>query len=177
MATFGKPPPVGGTQQQTWQSNLKLACKFTAPEAGTITKLSCYHALVANSQNHQGVLYDDNAGTPNNLLANSASVMVDTTLQWWDFVLNYVMAAAEVLWLGVWCESFNSPHFYYDAGAVGQLKQDNSDAAPLDDPWVDVDSTWAREMSIYATYTPLGGLSIPVAMHHYGHHISKIIRG
>lgn len=32
-------------------------------------------------------------------------------------------------------------------------------------------------LSIYCNYTPAGGLSIPVAMHHYGHHISKIIRG
>jgi len=35
----------------------------------------------------------------------------------------------------------------------------------------------ARDMCFYVYGDAVGALSIPVAMHHYGHHIGKIIRG
>lgn len=36
---------------------------------------------------------------------------------------------------------------------------------------------YIRRCKLKIDYSAAGGLSIPVAMHHYGHHIAKIIRG
>jgi len=64
-------------------------------------------------------------------------------------------------------------------GAVSAYRYyKDSDVTNFPDPFDGTEGIADFRYSIYCDYTPsAGGLSIPVAMHHYGHHISKIIRG
>lgn len=68
----------------------------------------------------------------------------------------------------------NSGSQGYKYESVGWAQGSN-----FENPWVGYTTSGSQFLfSWYGTYTPSGaGLSIPVAMHHYGHHISKIIRG
>jgi len=172
MATFGKTDIGGSSDSNT--SAVCYACKFTAPEDGTITKVTWYTRLNV-AGNSKVAIYSDDAGDPKNILAVSDEVAVGTVAGWVDFPISLGITSGVKYWFAKMASQ--SHHYWYDAGDVNQWAGDAGLTYPnFNDPF-DVDANQAYEVSVYATYTTGGGgLTIPVAMHHYNR-INKIIRG
>ena len=178
MATFGKTSNAGS--DISFGQEVVQGCKYTSPgDCGTITEIAAFIRAHTGTVNAVAKIYADNAGAPGALLAESSAVAnIDTTPAWEYFNGNdfpYVAAANTVYWL---CIHASANHrMRYEAGAANQVMWNGVATYPVN-PEPPTPTYGAYEQSIYATYTPTGaGLSIPVAMHHYSHHIGKIIRG
>lgn len=154
--TFGK--TTIGASSAGKETNYMHGCKFALTEAGDVTKITAYIGKEAASGGVRAVIYDDNAGNPNNLKAVSAEVTIPfAPPSWVDFVLS-VSLVAGVYHLCLW----NSPTggdlaWSYDAGATNQAfgaantyHATNPPADPCNSPEWRED----REFSIYATYIP-----------------------
>ncbi len=156
--TFGY-TSIGGSTA----SFLKLsACKFTAPaEDGNISSITSYVTTVVSGTTDMGAaIYSDSAGTTNARLAvDSGNVNVPTTPAWYTNNITYSFTASAVLWLAhqgsgdFWTE-------YYD---VGGANQHNFTTGHAFETWPDpfgASNYAARQVSIYATYTPVSASQI-----------------
>jgi len=152
-STFGK-TDIGESSQEDGANNA-IACKFTCPEAGTLTKITMYLRGRDAQINAKTGLYSDSGGYPNNLLAESSPVSVGTTLSWVDFSISYSLEADTVYHLAVITDGIFG--WKYDVGTAAQTNTDWDLTYPnFGNPWTQDQSQGEKEMSIYATYTPTG---------------------
>ena len=167
--TFGVTTP--GTGMDRAGANNKTVSKFTAPEAGSILKVTGYVSGLgggAGSQVTRAVLYADAGGNPGALLgaSNEMTVPAGQAWGWVDFTFPSAVAIpAGTIWIGylngdqtnVIQRAYSSvPNdFRYNANAGGY-------AAGPSDPFGTAISGLDYHLSINATYIPAGGDQPPV---------------
>lgn len=154
--TFGY-SSIGGSNENNWNGTETRACKFTLSEAGTITNVKVYALyMVTGGYYYICGIYNDNSGTPNSKVEQSATeIDADgmTNPDWFSYDFNYAASAADYH-LAYSPKTSGNSVYYYDSGATNQLSfQDGNLPASFGTPT----SQAARIMSIYATYTASGG--------------------
>ena len=143
-------------------NNYKEVALFSAPQAGTVTKLTGYVSglgATSGSQPVQAVIYADSGGAPGALLgvSNQVTVAAGQAWGWVDFSFSSpVSIQAGSLWMG------------YIAGSTNDLTQLRYDSSPNEvhyntntggygagptNPFGNA-SLANMHYSIYATYTP-----------------------
>jgi len=147
---FGK--NIIGTNTPGTISNHKLVCRYTTPAAATITRVYCYCRALLGTINAKAVIYSDNAGAPDALLAVSDELPgIDTTATWREFTLSTPLAvtAGTVYHIGLIVDG--SVIIYADAGTTDQCS-DNADtyADGPTDPFGAPATTPDNALSIYA---------------------------
>jgi len=168
MATFGNT----NIEATPTSAGYVRAFSFTLTEDGTVTVIVAY-CVYSSAGNSRVAIYDDVSSHPDALLVESASAAISST-GWHTFDIADTFLSAGTYWLA----------YQNDGGVVNRLgvevgrgyEYDAHTYGAFPDP-IDNFEENGKVGSIYATYTPSAGLSIPVAMHHYSHHIGKIIRG
>lgn len=170
--TFGK-TDIGGSN---FDPPDKTGCRFQAPANGNITKLSIHIGpLYWGAGTFKVALYNDSAGSPGSLAGSDVNTVSWVANSWNDHNLSVAIINGNWYWLTF--KTSVQVRCHWDAGVANQLaRKSMTYADPFTDPFGTPDNTYAYEPSIYATYTPTAGLSIPVAMHHYNR-INKKIRG
>jgi len=160
MATFGK-TDIGGTE-----ANTSASCKimgsgpFNLPADGNISKVSFYGRSVTASQKLRANFYADVAGSPSGSPLGESAEIDLTTVEGWHHltyspVLRLVAGDYWIFWL---MEGTQQLRWFRDA-AVKQWAYQVATYPNFPDPIVPnlVDDFI---MSIYATYSPLGGGSV-----------------
>lgn len=167
----------GGSDWQPWINKDVRTCRFTCDVTGNLDSLTAF-MQATNGKDYYGCIYDDVAGVPTNRLGTSNAVNLDAVEEWKAFTLNAACAVTNGTVYQIGVSGDDNFKMAYAAGVANQASRGNKPAVGLPpDPHPGVDATAAYKVSVYGSITPSAGLSIPVAMHHYGHHISKIIRG
>jgi len=175
LDTFGY-TSIGGTLYSSLAHYIFSCGPWAAPANGTVDSL---HAYVedgpSGNWNHcQMAIYPDNGGKidGSTLLCHSAELYDYNLAGAWE---TYAVAGSPAMangvdyWLCYWHDTTYSRRFY-DSGSGAQRYSTETYSA---DNWPDPgEATTAFqssvEYSLYVTYTPsAGGLSLPVAMHHY----------
>ena len=172
MATFGK-CDIGAVHGHPGGNTLH-GSKFTLAENGTLIGIKWYGDDNGLGGDAKCGVYDNSGagGDAGALKASSNEIAVGAGLGWQLHTIANVPVVAGVYWLYVFHENQISlvRENVANAGGTRGLAYNG-----LPDPFgAQIDE--GRQWSICCEYTP-AGISIPVAMHHYGHHISKIIRG
>jgi hypothetical protein len=127
-----------------------VACKANMPENGTITEMQAYFGC-SSSGNAKTVLYSDNGGTPNALLATSYELAISAGNGWRIFTISHVNSGGSVqLWLAPFANITLLPN--YDSGDAHRMAYDQMTYATFPNPFVE-DGNAAQIYSIYATYT------------------------
>jgi PKD repeat protein len=113
--TFGTTTP--GSSIDTASLNLKEVSKYTAPQAGSVSKLTGYVSGLGQPTGNQpvrGVIYADSGGSPGALLgvSNAVTISAGRAWGWVDFTFPSAVAIqAGPVWMG------------YIAGSAGDLTQ------------------------------------------------------
>lgn len=145
---------IGASAYNDWASGV-YACVFEAPESGTVSKLSAY-VYTASTGDVNGGSYDDNAGTPNNLLDEGTAYSITAyTYAWYNWTLDYAVTGGSDYWFATVATSVNY-YVKYDAGGTGQTKTDTVESG-FPDPWDTTSATLDYKLSMFATYTASGG--------------------
>lgn len=131
------------------------ACKFTAPEDGTITKITSYIWQKNGPANAKTAIYADNGGTPGILLVESNEVALPTSGDWVDFNMNLPINENTDYWLAIFAGG-EGVRYMYDPGDPNQLAYTwgntyDTFPNPFDENYGPNYHDW--DMSIYATYT------------------------
>ena len=124
---------------------------FTSPpNLGNITQIIVY--LATGGTFAKAVIYSDNNGTPESLLAESSEVsQTGTSGTWVSFNVSYTGTPNTVYWLGI--IFLNAGSYYYGAG----VSEKTIYSAPLSNTlslFPSGNATQNSELSIYAIYTP-----------------------
>jgi PKD repeat protein len=167
-STFGTTTP--GSVTDTATANDKWVSKFTAPQAGSLVKVTGYiSGLGAGSgtQVLKAVVYGDSSGSPGTLLgvSNQVTVTAGQPWGWVDFTFPaQIPIQSGRVWIG------------YIAGGTSGVAQGRYDSV-TDDLRFNVNaggyaagpsnpfgaaSSWSFHASIYATYVPAGSNQPPV---------------
>jgi PKD repeat protein len=166
-STFGTTTP--GTSTDSASVNLKEVSKYTAPQAGSVLKLTGYLSGLgagSGSQPVRAVLYADSGGNPGALLGVSSPVTITAGRAWgWvDFTFPAPVAIqAGTIWMG------------YIAGTVSDLTQLRYDTSLGELRWNVNSGGYAAgpsnpfgsanisniHYSLYATYTSSSGAPVP----------------
>jgi hypothetical protein len=142
---------IGSTYFYTQPTDEINLIKFTAPaNAGNIYKLTARVYTTSGTANVKFLIYSDNAGAPDSLLATSSPIQVNTTEQWVTQGINYSFSASQVLWLG----HVSDADIIFD-GDNGSFKQLAYKASSYASPasTITTPTYLSEEHSIYATYT------------------------
>jgi len=143
---------IGASEYTTGKGVL---CKFEATENGSITQLTA-HIKSTGTNNFKFVIYSDNAGSPDALLAQSSGDTFDTTYSWHTLAISYNFTNGEVLHFGLISDSYIVIH--YDAGSTNQFTEilpEFNYPTPTDPASVNFQAD--AVLSIYADYTTSGG--------------------
>lgn len=170
--TFGK-TDIGGSNLNWRGHGHNYVTVFTCPAAGTATSL---HAYVREQGGDSDVeiklsLYDLSGGHPDDRLAVTAGISATAWPAhplWYNSAISQAVAASTDYALSVTATtggSSNNWELQYDAGTTDQTHYRTDDYEDPDDPFGTCDGHEDWEISIYATYTAAGGISIPVVMH------------
>jgi len=151
MATFGKTTATDTADSAP--NNYLLAGRAVCPSAGTVTQMSWFGYLGANGNMKVGI-YSDDAGTPDDLLAESDAAAVTTVEGWWNFPVSLAVTAATTYWLA-WM-SDKTMHQTIKADVAGYAYDSDSTYPTFETPFPEEGIlNWLA--AIYATYTPSGG--------------------
>jgi PKD repeat protein len=167
--TFGVTTP--GTGANNAGANNKGVSKFSAPEAGSVVKVTGYVSglgAATGSQVERAVLYADNGGNPGALLGVSNEVTIPAGQPWgWvDYTFpSPVAIPAGTIWIGylngnqtnVILQAYSSVtnDFRYNADSGGYADGPSN-------PFGSAISGLNYHYSIYATYVRAGGNQPPV---------------
>ena len=182
MATFGYDGAADGSE--AYATDRKQGTIFTLTEQGQITKITARAGNWVNVVNAKGIIYNVSAGDPSGLEITTAETQIPagSPNDWKDFTggdLPVTLSAGDYM-IGLIAEVAAANWTFRrdaDAGFNINGNVDDYTDGPAD-PFGLPGTVANKRFCVYATYTPVGaGVSIPVAMHHYGHHIGKIIRG
>lgn len=151
----GSPATFGTTAKQSSAEDLIVsahayAWKYTAPETGTITKLSLYGKLASGTGTAKMALYSVVAGTITDRLAVSSAVSMDTTEQTWDFPLSYAITAGTEYAIAI---GEGSGSITINSWMVAGLNLNYDTGTTLDATWTQTGS-WDAKHAASATYTP-----------------------
>jgi len=127
-------------------------CKFTATEDGSITQLSV-HCKSTGLSDFKFVIYSDNAGTPDALLAQSSGGSLDTIFAWRTLSISYSFTNGEVMHFGLIANDYIITK--YDTGSTNQFTEilpAFNYPTPTDPASVNYQAD--AVLSIYADYTP-----------------------
>lgn len=151
MATFGY-TVIGAT---TAVGTSPAGTKFTAPESGTITKI-WYYSFAGTAT--RTAVYADSAGSPAAKLAESTEVTPGNGV-WAEYPLSLAITGGTVYWLMGWgCDT------KYDTGDANQGGYQTGQTYPTwPDPFNETALNDAK-LSIYAEYTPSGGVPVGSAL-------------
>ena len=177
MATFGRCSESGASEYGAQQDRLYLG-EYVLSEDGCVSQITIYGSAVSGSFAMKACIYDDDGGDPGNLKGVSSETSVGTNEQWWTFTFDpAVSLSAGTYWMG-WNHDGTVDFDYFYVAASGEGRYSTSTTYDVwPNPAGSLNNT-DKSFCVCATYTTGGGgLTIPVAMHHYGHHIGKIIRG
>jgi len=181
MATFGK-TDVGGTIVTKSVDIHYCICRWTAPADGNVTSMSVYIDDALSATQFRLGLYNmincshTTNARPGTVAGQSAATAIGAG--WQSAAVAAAITNGSIYGMVVGAD--NDIDIVYDADADTRKTYTNTNytwGAFPNTPSGSGHSHEARAYSIYATYTAVGGVSVPVIMHHYGHHISKIIRG
>ncbi len=166
-STFGTTTP--GVAIDTASADLKEVSKYTAPQAGSVLKLTGYLSglgMATGTQKVRGVIYADSSGSPGALLGVSNEVTVSAGQPWgWvDFSFTpAVPIQAGTIWLGYIASSASDlTQLRYDPLSNDLRFNVNSYASGPSNPF---GSTFvsSKHYSLYATYTPANNPPLAVA--------------
>lgn len=147
---------IGGSSNNASNGSFRVCSLDAFPEAGDITSASMY-TNNANTAAREVILalYDDSAGAPNNLVANSAATYdAAATPGWLTASLSYSATASQLLHVGFMQEDAATVR-YYDA-VTGYNSPGGIGTWPtLPDPYTGSGAANFR-MSVYVTYTASG---------------------
>lgn len=150
--TFGY-TSIGGTADNGVYKNYCYVCQFTNNAgAGTVTKITGYVGGAWGGANADvnAVIYNDNAGTTNNLLASSVTTDLPATAAWVDFTVSAIVSDSTIYYLGLAVANIADAKGYYDSGAANQWRRSNA-GYPAPNPFTGPSQTAARIYSFYAT--------------------------
>ena len=168
MATFGK-TDIGGSTANTATTYYRVGRYTLSEDATAVSKLTAY---CSGSAAAKMCLYKD---SDKSLVAITNATVLGGAA-WYDFTFSSPpsLTAGDYI-LGVW-SSTNVVTYYNTPAGSGSYETPTLGYDNFEDPLTP--ASWiSRDYSYYATYTPsAGGLSIPVAVHHYNR-INKVIRG
>jgi RHS repeat-associated protein len=152
--TFGY-TAIGGSSGNTTN---RAGSKFTTgSEGGTLTSISAYTKAASGSTNVIAALYSDDAGAPDELLADQSSPVSGggTTGQWVEVPMDeYTLAPNTTYWL--WFGADASHTIYWDSGSTNQYNVEGMTYPNWSDP-ITPGTYFARQVSIYATYETSDG--------------------
>ena len=154
MATFGQTTP-GASTENLWTKDYSYGWIYTAPESGTLTKISIYGSVASGTSNIKGAVYSVVAGVITAKLCESSVVTVSTTVQNWDFDVAdiaivsgtqyaFVIGEGSVDINFIGYRNAAPPNLHYCAGATVPAL------------WTEGGS-WESSHTIFATYTPASG--------------------
>ena len=164
--TFGK-TRIGATKQ-VFSANRKRVNRYSLPVTGTVSQLSIYlePVGVAGLQSLQGVLYADSAGVPGALLASSAVRRFSSSEAAGWYALSFatpIELSAGSYWIGVLTgETGKVAGYRYDSVAGARVYNRDIFTSGPSNPFGGEDFTDSEQMSLYATYTHVGGVAVPV---------------
>jgi len=125
---------------------------------GAVTSLSLYTAYCVDAANEIIVcVYDDLAGAPNNLIAQSVAYFdaAATSGKWVTVPISFTAVAGTVYHIGRQQE--DACAYWYDSGQTGYVISLETPAfGVLSDPWAGVPLLNNYRMSAYLTYTGVG---------------------
>jgi hypothetical protein len=133
-------------------------CNFTSPpDLENITQIEIY--LATDGTTARAVIYSDNNGTPDILLAESEETsVVGTSGKWVSFKFSYAGTPNTTYWLGAILH--NGGVFYYSAGVSGRAVYFSFVTdTPSVFPYGNVSP--ATDLSVYAFYTPSAAPIVP----------------
>ena len=175
ILNFGAIPPVYATEDTLGytgtgnggsylQTGKIFGSAFTSTEAGTITRLSAYIDGAGGTDTTIGLIYSDNSGVPQTLLANSANVTItDSNYAWYNYTLSYEMQDATKYWFMIYSGGEDHNIGRDDTGGEGYWSAGRT-WANIPDPFTDDQTSMgaaAYNYSIYATYTVSGDSTPP----------------
>ncbi|HUJ85210.1 MAG TPA: hypothetical protein VLV84_06345 [Candidatus Acidoferrales bacterium] len=143
---------VGGSNQSTFGG--LFVCNFTGPaDLGKITQLNVY--LATGGTTAIAVIYSDNNGVPDKLLAQSPSLSIEgTSGRWVSFDVSYEGAPQTTYWFGVLLLSAGT--FYFASNVSGKaIYSDAVSEVPSRLTGGNLNSS--EDLSINAVYTPSNG--------------------
>lgn len=162
--TFGY-TSIGGSGDSQNGNQMTAWRKDALGVSGSATKITAYSKHGSGSPNSQCSIYDDNAGTANNLIGTTNETAVDTTAGWDDFTFAAgVPLTAQQYHLAYWTDggAGSGGYFtiYYDSGSAGDgwdYQYTTGTYNSWEDPFAQSERDRSRIYSIYATYTPTAG--------------------
>ena len=153
LEQFGK-TDQGANRWYFWNWFAKVVSRFQAPEDGEITNITFYGLPVGSGMQFRAVVYSDNAGVPDALLAYGNQVPLSITQGWQSAPISLNITGGTYYWIGIQYTGNGRIDFWYDPGAPSQTAW-NIDAFYPDDPF-GTPSYENYELSIYAGYKPSG---------------------
>lgn len=154
MPTFGR-TTIGGKTDFPPGANFKDTGLYELTEPGEVYELQAF--LRGNNQPIKAVIYTDDGGIPNELVAVSDEVIVNNTpfTGWISFPFNpRVVLPAGFYWIGLHYENFFVDYFYDDDASQTDSFFDEGDdyADGPDDPWLDGSFGPDFGVSFFASY-------------------------
>ncbi len=134
-------------------------CNFTSPSnLGNITQIEAY--LSTGGSSMKAVIYSNNNGAPDILLAESSEARQEgTSGKWIAFDISYSATPNSVYWIGIIL--LEAGTYYYTSGVSGKAVYFASESdAPSTFP--QANSYPGEDLSIYASYLPIiSSTSVP----------------
>lgn len=161
MATFGK--TTNGADQSQSSTDRKKVSSAVPASSGTATSITIRGRITAENTVIKGVIYSDNAGAPDALLAVSDEITVNsTTEQDWTGALSggqqIAITSGTTYWIGWHQKDPGSGFFEISRDGTAGLSQTNTDSY-TDGPTnpFGVPTAEAGPVDVYVTYTEATG--------------------
>jgi len=141
-----------GASSTTIGTNTKVACRFQITDPGALGSIKAYlEAVGGGDRTAHCAIYDDNAGVPNDKVADAQATVTVNDAGWYEFSFDSeALTEDDYYWLTINVTG-GSWNIYYDTGSANQAAY-NTDTPPPADPFGAVAGYNAFDMSIFAVY-------------------------